>query len=75
MWYDAGENYAREKVSHALRSRPSEERRKRLKQKKKTPRKPKVPPELETTVQDLINEQQRLLKDLIQNDPVTGNNI
>jgi hypothetical protein len=28
-WYDVGIEYAREKVSHALRSRPNEERRKR----------------------------------------------
>ena len=35
MWFDVGEVYAREKVSHALRSRPNEERRRNLTTKEK----------------------------------------
>lgn len=66
LWYDVGDEYAREKVSHALRSRPNEERPKRPKAKKKASRKPQYPPELEETVQDLINDQQQLLKSLIK---------
>jgi hypothetical protein len=37
-WYDVGIEYAREKVSHALRSRPNEERRKRSIQQPKNKR-------------------------------------
>ena len=66
MWYDAGDEYAREKVSHALRSRPTDERRKRPKPKKKTTRKSHYTPELEETVKRLIEEQQELLKSMIE---------
>jgi hypothetical protein len=38
-WYDVGIEYAREKVSHALRSRPNEERRKRSDVNKQLPNK------------------------------------
>jgi hypothetical protein len=64
--------YAREKVSHALRSRPHEECRRKSKSKKASPRKPQVPPELEGTVQRLIQEQQRLLKSMMDKEAFPG---
>ena len=62
---DAGLEYAREKVSHALRSRPLDERRKKLRPKKKGQRKVMCTPELEAKAKKLINEQQQLLKAMI----------
>jgi hypothetical protein len=75
MWFDAGEVYAREKVSHALRSRPNEERRKRPKPIKKTLKKPKIAPQLEMIVQELISEQQRILNLLIVNETIPGGTV
>jgi hypothetical protein len=66
MWYDAGVEYAREKVSHALRSRPSDDSKKRAnKPKKKGTRKSQHAPELDETVERLIKEQQHLLRSMI----------
>ena len=64
IWYDVGDEYAREKVSHALRSK-NDRRRKRPKAKKKTARKPQHSRELEETAQRLIKDQQQLLKSMI----------
>jgi len=66
VWTDVGEAYAREKVSHALRSRPSEERRRKPKPKKKLTRKPQIPPQMEGRVHSLIQAQQKLLKIMIE---------
>jgi len=64
IWYDVGDEYAREKVSHALRSK-NDRRRKRPKAKKKNARKPQHSRELEETAQRLIKDQQQLLKSMI----------
>ena len=64
-WYDVGFEYAKEKVSHALRSRPTEDKRKRSKPKKKTKRKPSFSPELEGLVKGMIADQQSLLQSMI----------
>jgi hypothetical protein len=68
MWHDTGDDYAREKVSHALRSRPNEDRPKRPKQKKKVARKPAQSHDLEDTVRLLIADQQHLLQSMIEKD-------
>ena len=60
-----GDEYAREKVSHSLRSRPNEHRRSKPKIKKKIVCKPKHSPALEAAVTRLIQEQQELLKSMI----------
>lgn len=52
-------------VSHALRSRPNEERRKRPKPKKKVLRKQQQSPAIDEAVDSLIQEQQALLKSMI----------
>ena len=72
MWFDVGEVYAREKVSHALRSRPNEERRRNLRPKKNFSRKPEVPAEFELQVQSLIQSQQELLKSMIETEVFPG---
>jgi hypothetical protein len=72
MWHDTGDDYAREKVSHALRSRPNEDRPKRPKQKKKVARKPAQSHDLEDTVQRLIADQQHLLQSMIEKDFFPG---
>lgn len=65
-----GFEYAKEKVSHALRSRPTEQRRTRTKPKKKVMRKPSFSPELEELVQGMITDQQTLLQSLIEQEVV-----
>jgi hypothetical protein len=65
LWYDVGDEYAREKVSHSLRSRPNEHRRIKPKIRKKMSCKPKHTPALEAVVTRLIQEQQELLKSMI----------
>lgn len=72
MWFDVGEVYAREKVSHALRSRPNEERRRNLRPKKNSSRKPEIPAEFEVQVQSLIQAQQELLKSMIETEVFPG---
>ena len=72
MWFDVGEVYAREKVSHALRSRPNEERRRNQRPKKSSSRKPEVPAEFEVQVQTLIQAQQALLKSMIETEVFPG---
>lgn len=64
-WYDVGFEYAKEKVSHALRSRPTDDKRKRIKPKKKAMRKPSFSPELERLVKGMIADQQSLLTSMI----------
>lgn len=60
-----GDGYAREKISHSLRSRPSEQRRTKPKPRKRAVRKPAQSPYLEALVQRLIADQQELLKSMI----------
>lgn len=87
MWYDAGEEYAREKgmwllatdgvsdcthltvtsVSHALRSRPSAKKRPKIK--KSPSRRSSLGPEMEETINNMIEEQQALLRSMIDNKP------
>lgn len=74
-WVDVGQVYAREKVSHALRSRPNEERRRKSKPKRKLVRKPQIPPELEGRVQSLIKAQQQLLKCMIEKEMLPGTQL
>lgn len=66
LWYDVGDGYAREKVSHSLRSRPNEQRRTKPKPRKRTVRKPPHSPYLESIVQRLIADQQELLTAMIE---------
>ena len=75
MWFDVGEVYAREKVSHALRSRPNEERRRNLRPKKNSARKPEIPAEFEVQVQSLIEAQQELLKSMIETEVFPGSHF
>eukprot|EP00526_Cylindrotheca_closterium_P019275 CAMPEP_0113617342 /NCGR_PEP_ID=MMETSP0017_2-20120614/8726_1 /TAXON_ID=2856 /ORGANISM="Cylindrotheca closterium" /LENGTH=220 /DNA_ID=CAMNT_0000526725 /DNA_START=203 /DNA_END=865 /DNA_ORIENTATION=- /assembly_acc=CAM_ASM_000147 len=65
LWYEVGDGYAREKISHSLRSRPSEQRRAKPKPRKRVVRKPAQSPYLESLVQRLIADQQALLKSMI----------
>lgn len=65
LWYDVGDEYAREKVSHSLRSRPSEHRRSNPKPRKKIVRKTPYSPALDAVVRRLIHDQQALLKSMI----------
>ena len=61
-----GDHYAREKVSHSLRSRPNEQRRTRPKPRKRTSmRKNQHSPALDGIISQLIQDQQALLKVLI----------
>ena len=71
LWFDVGEVYAREKVSHALRSRPNEERRRKC-PRKKLSRKQDIPIEFEKHVNTLIMSQQQLLKSMIENETIPG---
>ena len=64
--YDAGILYAREKVSHALRSRPMDEAKKRARPgRKKGQRKSFNTPEIEAHANKLIQEQQQLLRAML----------
>ena len=67
LYRDAGSVYAREKISHALRSRPNNARRRKwLRQRRqKTNKKRALTEDQERTVQRLIAEQQLLLQQLI----------
>jgi hypothetical protein len=66
LWVEVGEEYRKEKVSHALRSRPNDDRSKRQKPKKKVTRKQQELPAVDETVESLIQEQQALLKSMIE---------
>ena len=72
LWFEVGEDYMKEKVSHALRSRPNDERRKRPKapnnnrNKKALRGKPQLSPAIDCAVESLIQEQQALLKSMIE---------
>jgi len=67
LWFEVGEEYQKEKVSHALRSRGKEEcRNKRPKPKKKMTRKLQQSPAMDEAVESLIQEQQEMLKTLIE---------
>lgn len=68
LWWDVGDEYAREKVSHSLRSRPSENRRSKPKPPRKSSlRKNPQSPAIDKTVSQLIHNQQSLLKSMIEN--------
>eukprot|EP00980_Cylindrotheca_fusiformis_P009035 scaffold1939_cov92-Cylindrotheca_fusiformis.AAC.8 len=66
LWYDVGDGYAREKVSHSLRSCKHEQRRTKPKPRKRTVRKPPYSPYIDSVVQRLIADQQELLKSMIE---------
>ncbi len=69
LWYDVGEEYAREKVSHSLRSRPTENRRMKPKPPRKTSlRKSQHSPAIDKIASQLIHDQQSLLRSMIQNE-------
>jgi hypothetical protein len=72
MWFSVGEVFAREKASHSLRSRSLEESRRKSKFKKRTARKPEIPPEFEGKVHALICDQQALLKSMIEKEIFPG---
>lgn len=72
LWFEVDEEYMKEKVSHALRSRPNEDRRKRLKPKKKPTKKQQKSPAVDQTVEALIKEQQELLKSVIERERASG---
>ncbi|KAG7344339.1 hypothetical protein IV203_022347 [Nitzschia inconspicua] len=66
LWYEVSEEYAREKVSHSLRSRPMEQRRNRPRLKTKVLRVPKHSPALDDVVQHILQDQQSILKAMMQ---------
>ena len=69
LWHDVGDEYAREKVSHSLRSRPTENRRTKQKPPRKTSlRKAQHSPAIDKIATQLIHDQQSLLKKMIEND-------
>ena len=80
LWYEVGEEYAREKVSHSLRqrNRPSSESRrsstatKPKSPRKKTVRKTQFSPALDLLVKRLIEDQQQLLKTMIENETTSS---
>ena len=73
MWFSVGGVFAREKVSHSLRSRSLEESRRKSKFKKRTARKPEIPPPgFEGKVHALICDQQALLKSMIEKEIFPG---
>jgi hypothetical protein len=66
LWDDVGDEYAREKVSHSLRSRPNDHRRTKPKPSRKSNlKKTEHSPAIDTIVSQLIHEQQSLLKTMI----------
>lgn len=66
LWYEVSDDYAREKVSHSLRSRPMENRRSRPKLKKKILRQSKHSPALDDVVMHILQDQQSILKAMMQ---------
>lgn len=64
LWYEVSPEYAREKVSHSLRSRP-ERRRIKPAARKKTSKKPAHSPALDDIVAHIIQDQQGILKGLM----------
>lgn len=68
-WYDVGDEYAREKVSHSLRSRPRDQGREKSKPRKKSTMKQDTQSSaLDDIVSQLISDQQLLLQNMIAND-------
>ena len=72
LWYDVGDHYAREKISHALRSRPNQERRRQAKRRQKKSRKPKITDDQEQIVQRIIGDQQQLLRQMMEREVPAG---
>jgi hypothetical protein len=72
LWYEVSDDYAREKVSHSLRSRPINEQQRRTKPKvrKKALRKHTNLPALDSVVQQLIQDQQQILNMMIQKESI-----
>jgi len=66
LWFEVGEDYIKEKVSHALRSRSTDDRRKRPKPIKKCFRRQELLPAVDEAVESLLQEQQELLKTMIE---------
>mmetsp|Transcript_11066 Transcript_11066/g.17757 ORF Transcript_11066/g.17757 Transcript_11066/m.17757 type:complete len:219 (+) Transcript_11066:80-736(+) len=66
MWYEVSEDYAREKVSHSLRSRPNNQRRCKPKIRKKAVRKQKQSPALDEVVHRILQDQQSILRTMMQ---------
>jgi hypothetical protein len=66
LWDDVGDEYAREKVSHSLRSRPNDHRRTKPKPNRKSSlKKTQQSPAIDLIVSQLLDEQQSLLKTMI----------
>jgi hypothetical protein len=73
LWFEVDEEYIKEKVSHALRSRPNEERKRRSKpNKKKIVRKQTQSQAVDEAVEIIIKEQQLLLKSMIEREGGRG---
>jgi hypothetical protein len=67
-WFTVTDDYIREKVSHALRSRPTEAKKRRLEAKRNADRpKPLATalPNVETIIESMIQEQQALLQTMM----------
>jgi hypothetical protein len=69
VWSVVHETYAKEKISHSLRCKRNEQRKKRAPQEdKRKAKRTALPAELEGVVQKVIQEQQQLLQSMIQNE-------
>lgn len=66
LWYEVSEEYAREKVSHSLRSRPMDHRRDRPKMKTKSIRTSRQSPALDDVVQRILQDQQLILRTMME---------
>ena len=78
LFHDVGEAYARDKVSHALRSRPNHERRRQwltLRRQKSTLKR-QMTEDQERTVERLIADQQQVLRGLMGTEaPISGQDV
>jgi hypothetical protein len=65
-WYTVDNEYVKDKISHALRSRQTDARKRRAEQQKQQSlHKKQVAPEIDASVRAIIQEQQLLLKKMI----------
>lgn len=71
-WVEVSDDYAKEKVSHALRSLPKPWRKKTGDERKKY-RKPVLSSDAETLVSKVLQNQQQLLRAMIQNASTKSN--
>jgi RNase P protein component len=67
IWYDVGDEYAHEKVSHALRSAKDPEKKIRPIRKPKVPNQPPTPEE-NHAFQTLLENQKRIFRSLLEED-------